>query len=491
MTAPTLLAGYAAALPELVSPWQPSLPPLRAGQVPRLLLANDALASELGIEPDWLHTENALSVLGARSVLPHSQPVALAYAGHQFGGFSPMLGDGRAVLLGEIRTPAGDLRDLGLKGSGQTPYSRRGDGRAALGPVLREYLFGEAMHALGIPTTRALAAVTTGDLVFRDGTMRQGAVLTRVAASHLRFGTLELVVRSVIPEAREELLRKLVEYAVARHYPELTGSSNPAVALLDSVIEAHARLMAHWTAVGFLHGVMNTDNMSISGETIDYGPCAWLEAYDLDTVFSSIDTAGRYRFGYQGPIALWNLSRFAETLLPLIAEDPNEAVAQATSLLETFADRHGDALRGLFRTKLALGDAQPGDAELIDGLLGGMAAARADYTTTWRLLASWLRGIPVLEVPGVQQDWLERWAARVPGDPRAAADAMDYVNPIYVPRNHLVEAALADAEGGDHTAYDRLLTAVRAPFDERADWADLAEPGPAEFTRQHVTYCGT
>lgn len=486
---PEVFADFAAALPELAAPFEPSLPP--AVREPTMLLANDALARDLGLDPAWLGTPAALAVLGARAVLDGSTPVAQAYAGHQFGGFSPLLGDGRAALLGEVRVPSGGLRDLALKGSGRTPFSRAGDGRAVLGPVLREYLFGEAMHALGIPTTRALSAVTTGDLVARDGTLRRGAVLARVAASHLRVGTFELVARSVTAEHRDDLLSRLVTYAVQRHYPALLDAPNRAAALLDSVIGAQASLLAQWTAVGFIHGVMNTDNTTISGETIDYGPCAWLEAYDLDAVFSSIDTAGRYRFGYQAPIMVWNLSRFAETLLPLISEVPEEAVERATALLDSFAERHAADLRRLLRAKLGLTGEDPGDAQLIDDLLAGMASARADYTSTWRLLAGWLRGIRDSEIPGVQQDWLARWLSRLSSDHAGAADAMDAVNPVYVPRNHLVEAALAAADLGDLAPFERLLAAVRAPYAEVPDRPDLARPGSAEFTARHVTFCGT
>lgn len=506
MRPPELLADYAGALPEIVIPWQPSLPDPRAGNSPRMLAVNADLARELGLDPQWLSSPQALAVLGARAVLPGSTPVAQAYAGHQFGGFSPLLGDGRAVLLGEVRDDHGRLRDLALKGSGRTPFSRGGDGRAALGPVLREYLFGEAMHALGIPTTRALAVVATGDRVFRDGGMPPGAVLTRVANSHLRVGTFEVVARSLAPELREPVLRRLVAYAVRRHLPELapaphtTAGPGPgpgpetvaaeALALLDAVVGAQADLVARWVAVGFVHGVVNTDNTTISGETIDYGPCAWLETYDPDAVFSSIDTGGRYRFGNQAPIMLWNLGRFAETLLPLIAPDPNDAVAQASKVLETFPERHRAHLADQFARKLALTGSRPEDAALVSDLLEALNAGGADYTATWRLLAAHLRSDRT-EVPGVPPGWLNRWVERLDGDRTAAATAMDAVNPAYVPRNHLVEEALAAAVAGDLAPFERLLGAVREPYVERSQWRDLAASAPAGFTERHVTYCGT
>lgn len=492
MTTPALLGDFAAAFPEIVRPWAPVLPPPRAdGPGPRFVAVNEALATDLGLDPEWLGTEEALSALGARGILPGTTPVATAYAGHQFGGFSPVLGDGRAVLLGEHRTPSGDLRDIALKGSGRTVFSRGGDGRAVVGPVLREYLFGEAMHALGVPTTRALAAVATGDRVFRDGRMPCGAVLTRVAASHLRVGTFELIARSVAPEVTTSVLPRLVSYAAARHHQGATPGAGQALALLAAAVAAQADLIAAWMSLGFVHGVMNTDNMTISGETIDYGPCAWLDAYDENAVFSSIDTGGRYRFGHQPAVALWNLSRFAETLLPLIDDDPATAVAQASGVLETFGPRYQERHLARMRVKLGLTDTQPDDGALVDDLLAGLAESRADYTGTWRALAARLRGETEPDRPGVHPDWLVRWTARLSGDPRETAAEMDAVNPAYVPRNHLVDAALGAAEDGDLAPFERLLAALRAPYAETPDRADLAGPAPADFTDRFVTFCGT
>ncbi|HPF80103.1 protein adenylyltransferase SelO [Nostocoides australiense] len=492
MTAPLLLADYATALPELVRPWQPLPEPTQPGaQPPEHVAVNEALASKLGVDLGWVRSREGLNVLGARAILPGSTPVAQAYAGHQFGGFSPLLGDGRAVLLGELRDGAGRLRDLALKGSGRTTFARGGDGRAVLGPVLREYLMGEAMHALGIPTTRALTAITTGDRVFRDGIMQPGAVLARVAASHLRVGTFEVVARSMEPEASAALLPRLVTYAVRRHYPDLAGSDAEALGLLDAVVAAQAELIARWSSVGFVHGVMNTDNTTISGETIDYGPCAWLETYDEDAVFSSIDTGGRYRFGYQASIGLWNLSRLGECLLPLIDDDPERAVAGATGVLETFAGRYRDHYLALMADKLGLARDSAQAGPVVMTLLESMAAARADYTLTLRRLADYLRGDEAPDIPGVEHDWLGRWTAILPAGRAETAAAMDAVNPLYVPRNHLVDAALTAAGDGDLAPFERLLAGVSEPYAVRPGLDDLAAPAPPGFTERHVTYCGT
>ena len=510
---PHLLADYATALPELGQPWQPVLPePPAEGPGPALVVANDELAADLGIDREWLHGDEALAVLGARATLPGTTPVAQAYAGHQFGSFSPVLGDGRAVLLGELRDRHGRLRDVALKGSGRTPFSRRGDGRAVLGPVLREYQLGEAMHAHGVPTTRALAAVTTGDLVLRDGGPTPGAVLTRVSASHLRVGTFEVVAHSMPGPIGRALLPQLLSYAVTRHHPESAQDEHgSALGLLDAVVQTQARLVAHWVSLGFVHGVMNTDNTTISGETIDYGPCAWLEHYDENAVFSSIDSGGRYRFGNQPTIMLWNLSRFAESLLTMVesqvssaatgyAETGKEsaagpAVAAATEVLQTFESRYRQAWLTRMRAKLGLPGEQPDDADLVGQLLAWMHAERLDYTRTWRELAAYLRvgdpaGSPA--AAGVPQPWRQRWQQRLgAADPRGVADAMDRVNPLYLPRNHLVESALGAAVAGDLALFDRLLGALCQPFTERPDQADLAQPAPPGFTEHHVTFCGT
>lgn len=481
MGAPKLLADFATVLPVLAQAWQPSLPPLgEDDSAARLLLVNEELADELGIDPDWIRSPEGVAALGAREAIPGSTPVTQAYAGHQFGGFSPLLGDGRAVLLGELRTASGDLRDIALKGSGRTPFSRGGDGRAVLGPVLREYLLGEAMHALGIPTTRALAVVLTGDRVHRDGVMQPGAVLTRVAASHLRVGTFEVAAITLREDLRRPTLEALTGYAIARHHPGVAG----ALGLLEAVVEAQARLIAQWQAVGFVHGVMNTDNTTISGETIDYGPCAWLEAHDTEAVFSSIDTGGRYRFGMQPPIMQWNLSRLAETLLPLVDDDPNAALEAVTQALQGFRPRFEERLLDAMRVKLALPDARPDDADLVADLLEVMQREQLDHTLTFRALGS---GASPALAP-----WLSRWRSRLGGrDPREVERRLAASNPLYVPRNHLVDAALGAAQAGDLVPFTRLLDAVRHPYTQRPGDDDLAEPAPEGFTAGFVTYCGT
>lgn len=496
MTEVHLRGEFASLFPELSRPWTPTLPP--AAQEPAYVAVNHDLGAELGLDADWLTGSEALSVLGARRVLPGSTPVAQAYAGHQFGGYSPVLGDGRAVLLGELTDHAGRTVDLGLKGSGPTPFARRGDGRAVIGPVLREYLFGESMHALGVPTTRVLAAVTTGDRVWRDGRMPPGAVLARVAASHLRVGTFELA-RQVAPEDRaSELVPRLVEHALARHYPQHRDADNPALALLSAVIAAQAETIAGWMALGFVHGVMNTDNMALSGQTIDYGPCAWLEAFDPEVVFSSIDTGGRYRFRNQPAIGVWNLSRFAETLLPQLDETPDVAVGIATSALEAYAPAHQDFWLDLMRAKLGLPGRAEADAELIGELLDLLRDGRIEYTGFWRELARELGvtaagGTPDPESFAARHpQWWERWLGRLGGgDRRATAAAMDAVNPAYVPRNHLVEEAVTAGEQGDFAPFTDLLAALTDPFVERPEHARYAAPAPEGFAAGHVTYCGT
>ncbi len=499
MPAPTFAAHYAEAVPELTTPWQPTLPSLAEGQRPEYVVVNDAFAAHLGIDPDWVHSESGLAVLGARQVLPGSSPVAQAYAGHQFGGFSPLLGDGRAVLLGELTPPEGDMVDLALKGSGRTPFSRGGDGRAALGPVLREYLFGEAMTALGIPSTRALAAVRTGDGVFRDGAMAPGAVLARVAASHIRIGTFEVVAHSLVPRLREGVFERLLTHTCRRHAPHLLehAPGERALALLEHVVEAQARLVAQWMSVGFLHGVLNTDNTAISGETLDYGPCAWLEEYHEGAVFSSIDTAGRYRFGAQPEVLPWNLARFAEALLAGSGHGAPERVDEARDVVAGFAARYRIAWTERMRAKLGLSPGRSGAqdraaAALIDDLLAILTAERADLTRTFRALAFDLREGTATSAPARHTAWWERWqAALVGADPRAVAARMDAVNPVYVLRNHLVEEAVAAAAGGDLAPFDQLREAVSSPYVVRPGLERCAEPAPPGFTQGHVTYCGT
>ena len=459
---------------------------------PHLLVLNEALAEELGSTPERLRSTEGVAVLVGNAVPAGAEPVAQAYAGHQFGGYSPRLGDGRALLLGEIVDPAGRRRDLHLKGSGRTPFARGGDGLAAVGPMLREYVIAEAMHALGIPTTRSLAVVATGDEVERE-TMLPGAVLARIAASHLRVGTFQYAAAQADPT----LLQRLVDHAIARHHPGAAEAERPALALLEGVVEAQAALIARWMLVGFVHGVMNTDNTTISGETIDYGPCAFMEAYDPSTVFSSIDHGGRYAYGNQPHIAMWNLARLAESLLELIDADTDVAVAAATEVVQGFAPRFDRHWRAGMGAKLALGDEQPGDVELITDLLDLCQAQRLDLTSTMRSLSSALRGdldavAARVADPAPVLAWIDRWTARVgttAGDLDAAAAAMDRVNPLYVPRNQLVEAALDAATAGDLDPFTELVQVLSSPFDEQPGRDRYAEPSTDGVT--YRTFCGT
>jgi serine/tyrosine/threonine adenylyltransferase len=478
---------FARELEGLHVPWRPQAPP-----EPRLLALNAPLAAELGLDPEELRGPAGVAVLAGAEVPEGASPVAQAYAGHQFGGFSPRLGDGRALLLGEVVDRDGRRRDLHLKGSGATPFSRGGDGKAAVGPMLREYVVGEAMHALGIPTTRALAVVATGEQVVRE-TFLPGAVLTRVAASHIRVGTFEYAATQGGPE----LVRQLADYAIARHHPSATAAEAPYLAFYEAVVEAQAALVAQWMLVGFIHGVMNTDNMTISGETIDYGPCAFMEAFDPATVFSSIDHGGRYAYGNQALIAQWNLARLAETLLPLLGDDAEAARAAAVSVLQTFAERFNGHFNGGMRAKLGLDGEQDGDAQLVDDLLRMLHAQQVDYTSCLRALSGVVRGDgdtarALFSDPAGFDEWCGRWYARLPaGDPHRVADAMDRVNPLYIPRNHLVEEALAAATAGDLAPFEQLVDAVTAPFEERPGLERYAAPAPAGFCGTYRTFCGT
>ena len=458
------------------------LPPTPVG-APRLVLFNRDLAQVLGLEPGTGAAIDDLAPLFAGNMVPDgATPIAQAYAGHQFGHFT-MLGDGRAIALGEHIAPDGRRFDIQLKGSGPTPYSRRGDGRAALGPMLREYVISEAMHALGIPTTRSLAVVATGEPVLREE-VQPGAVLTRVAASHLRVGTFEFAAA----HRDAGSLRALVTHAIDRHYPACRAAEAPALALLRAVVDRQAGLLVDWMRVGFVHGVMNTDNMTISGETIDYGPCAFIDAYDPATVFSSIDQGGRYAFGRQPRIAQWNLARFAETLLPLIHDNPDKAVEQAEPELRAFQELYEARWLAMMRRKLGLFGEDAGDAELAADLLAGMQAQGADYTNTFHALS---RG----EMPAEGlRPWYDRWQARraqgaMPLE--ASRDLMRQANPVYIPRNHQVEAALAAAvEGDDLQPLHRLLDVLAQPYAERAGLAAYTEPNPAE-PGSYQTFCGT
>ncbi len=472
---------------------------------PRLLFFNRALADELGLDPAALDSPEGAAIFAGSQIPDGAQPLAQAYAGHQFGGFSPQLGDGRALLLGEVIDRQGVRRDIALKGSGRTPFSRGGDGKAAVGPMLREALVSESVHALGIPTTRALAVAATGESVLRDRRL-PGAVLTRVAASHLRVGTLQFFAA----QRRLDVLRQVADYAIARHDPALASEPDRYLALLRAVARRQASLIAQWMNVGFLHGVMNTDNMTLSGETIDYGPCAFIEAYDPRAVFSSIDTAGRYAFANQPLIARWNLARLAEALLPLIAESDDEAairraVDDVMVVIDAFPGWYDAQWRDGQRAKLGL--AGPGGAEtaaLADDWLALLHANAVDFTLAWRALSAAAGGdeAPLRARVGDTQTldaWLVRWrracaaedAAGI-GDPAPRAQRMRTVNPLIIARNQQVERALAAASDDDDLGpFDRLMAAVRRPFDDDPALASFAEPAAADVTARYQTFCGT
>jgi uncharacterized protein YdiU (UPF0061 family) len=479
---------YVRELEGLYEPWHAAPAP-----APRLLALNEELATELGADAEALRAPDGVAALVGNATPDGASPVAQAYAGHQFGGFVPRLGDGRALLLGEVLDVHGRRRDLHLKGSGRTPFARGGDGKAPVGPMLREYAIGEAMHALGIPTTRALAVVATGDHVARD-TMLPGAVLTRVAASHLRVGTFQYPAAHGDPA----LVRRLADYAIARHHPPAAEAANPYLAFFERVVDAQASLVARWMLVGFVHGVMNTDNMTISGETIDYGPCAFMDTFDPDTVFSSIDHGGRYAYGNQPRIAQWNLARLAETLLPLFHVETDTAVAAATEVLQSFPDRYDGYWRRGMRAKLGMEEGERGDSALIDDLLALLQAQRVDVTSCFRALSSSVLGdaAPARSLfaePSAFDAWSDRWRAllsRQASRPQAIAEAMDRINPVYIPRNHLLEDALAAATAGDLGPFRRLLDVITRPFDQRPGLEPYAAPAPPSFGG-YRTFCGT
>jgi uncharacterized protein YdiU (UPF0061 family) len=465
---------------------------------PKIVHLNRDLAAELGLDADALATESGAAILAGSEAPEGAVPLAQAYAGHQFGGFVPQLGDGRALLIGELIDRNGIRRDLQLKGSGRTPFSRRGDGKATLGPVLREYLIGEAMYALGVPTSRALAAVTTGDQIMRQG-LEPGAVLVRVASSHLRVGTFQYFA------AREETakVRQLADYAIRRHFPELEGASDRYLGLFRGVRDRTAALVAQWLSVGFVHGVMNTDNMTISGETLDYGPCAFIDSYDPGAVFSSIDLQGRYAYANQPAIAQWNLARLIETLLPLIdPDDSDRALELATAEVDAFPAIYQDFWLERMSAKLGLGHSEggyeEGDPDLVNDLLGAMDRQNVDFTQLFRRLADALRGDveparALFDDPAVLDPWLERWFARLDredGSAEARAAAMDRVNPVYIPRNHLVEAALDASMTGDFEPFEKLLAVLQRPFERREGLAEYEDPAPGDFG-PYVTFCGT
>ena len=462
----------------LFVPWEAAHAP-----APELLALDADLAAELGATADELRSPEGVAMLVGNTAPAGAEPVAMAYAGHQFGGYSPQLGDGRALLLGEIIDRSGRRRDIHLKGSGRTPFARGGDGRATVGPMLREYVISAAMFALGVPTTRSLAVVATGDDVARE-TMLPGAVLVRVAASHLRVGTFQFAAAQGDPT----LVRRLADYSIERHYPDAADEPNPYLALFDRVLDAQASLVARWMALGFIHGVMNTDNVTISGETIDYGPCAFMDVFDPATVFSSIDHGGRYAYGNQPMITQWNLARLAETLLALFDDDLDTAVEIATARLQQFPDRYHEYWMAAMGAKLGLGDRRAGDDDLVTDLLDLLAAQRVDYSTFFRALAS-----GGLEDPTFA-GWIERWSARLAeaGDDRVSVAAtMNGVNPVYIPRNHLVEEALNAATAGDLEPFHQLLDVLSQPFDERPGLERYALPADPDFANGFRTFCGT
>lgn len=480
---------YARELEGFYKPWQAAEVP-----APTLLALNEDLALELGLDPKYLRSDAGLAILAGNKAPPGASPLAQAYAGHQFGGFSPSLGDGRALLLGELIDASGNRRDLQLKGSGRTPFSRGGDGKAAVGPVLREYLMGEAMHALGIPTTRALAAVATGEAIMRE-TPLPGAILTRVATSHIRVGTFQyFAVRK-----DWDKIRQLADYVIARHAPEAANSENPVLALFNSVADAQARLIASWMHVGFIHGVMNTDNMALSGETIDYGPCAFMDSYNPATVFSSIDAQGRYAYANQPVIAQWNLTRFAETLIQSVDTDEQRAIDQLTNAVNEFPDTYIRHWLAGMRAKIGLTTEQHGDLNLINDLFAAIENQNADYTLFFRRLSDVLRGNEasikeLLDDTTAFELWSVNWRARLAKEeksPEQAASAMDKINPIYIPRNHKVEEVLSAAvEQGDLTPFNKLLGVLKNPFDEVPGNEAYAKPAPDD-TPPHQTFCGT
>jgi serine/tyrosine/threonine adenylyltransferase len=461
---------------------------------PRLLVLNRPLTEDLGLEPNALEPE-AAALFSGNQLPEDADPIAMAYAGHQFGVFVPSLGDGRAILLGELRGRDGVLRDVQLKGAGRTPFSRGGDGRAVVGPMLREYLVSEAMHALGVPTTRSLAVVTTGEQVFRERAL-PGAILTRVAASHVRVGTFQYFAA----RGDQEAVRELLQYVIARHYPAARETQVPALTVLKEVAQRQLALITDWMLLGFIHGVMNTDNMAVSGETIDYGPCAFMDDYDPNRVFSSIDQGGRYAYANQPVIAQWNLARFAETLLFLIDPDPDRAAALAVEVLEPFVEEFNTRFLAGMGRKLGLSSPAAGDAALIKRLLSAMQHAETDFTLTFRSLAEAAKnpGEPTrwraLFAASPDFDaWLRDWQERLAGDPQstsARVESMRAASPAFIPRNHRVQAALDAAESGDYTLFRKLLGVLQRPYDDQPEVAAYALP-PQASERVLQTFCGT
>lgn len=463
--------------------------PWRAEEAPdpHLLVLNEPLAAELSLDPAFLRSPEGLLLLIGNAIPAEASPVAQAYAGHQFGWYAPRLGDGRALLLGEIGHADGQLRDLHLKGSGRTPFARNGDGQAVVGPMLREYIVSESMHALNIPTTRSLAVVATGRSVQRE-TLLPGAILTRVASSHLRVGSFQYAGST----GDTGLLRRLADYALDRHYATAAEAENRYLALLQAVISAQAALVAQWMLVGFVHGVMNTDNMTISGETLDYGPCAFMEAFDPAVVYSSIDETGRYAYRNQPLVAEWNLARLAESLLPLLHDGQEQAVDLAVEALGQFRPQYSDTWSAGMKAKLGFREGLDDEvtSPLVDELVALLQESRADYTSFFRHLGKAARGQAEparsqVSDPAAFDDWVARWRALAPD-----ADAMDRVNPVYIPRNHLVEEALTAATVGNTGPLEQLMDAVASPFDERPGLERYATPAPESFG-PYRTFCGT
>jgi uncharacterized protein YdiU (UPF0061 family) len=465
---------------------------------PTLIAFNSALASELGLDVRGLDQTALAEIFSGNRAVPGTLPIAMAYAGHQFGQFVPQLGDGRAILMGEVRDRFGRRRDIQLKGSGRTPYSRSGDGRAALGPVLREYVVSEAMHALGMPTTRALAAVATGEPVYREGGALPGAILTRVAASHVRVGTFQYFAARGDTEA----VRRLADYVIERHYPDAGSAANPYLELLRSVMQRQARLVAGWMNVGFIHGVMNTDNMAVSGETIDFGPCAFMDAYDPATVFSSIDHMGRYAYGNQAAAAQWNLARFAETLLTCIDPQTDRAIELATGVIADFSREFDERWLAGMRRKLGLFQQEDGDLALIRALLDAMQRGGADFTLTFRRLCAAAEGIAgdaamdeLFADPAGFRQWSQGWRARLAREPQPGSEHaafMRLVNPAVIPRNHRVEAMIAAAvERGDYAPFGTLVDVLAHPYEDSGSGAAAFAVPPLPEERVLQTFCGT
>ncbi|MBB6450829.1 uncharacterized protein YdiU (UPF0061 family) [Geomicrobium halophilum] len=454
---------------------------------PEMVIFNSELAAALGLDVEMLKNQKGVEVLAGSRVPEGAFPLAQAYAGHQFGNFT-MLGDGRALLIGEQITPGSERMDIQLKGSGRTPFSRGGDGRAALGPMLREYIISEAMHALGIPTTRSLSVVTTGEPVYRE-TALSGAILTRVAASHLRVGTFQYA--SGLGDV--EQLRALADYTLERHFPEAETAPNRYLYLLEEVIKRQAALIAHWQLVGFIHGVMNTDNMAISGETIDYGPCAFMDTYNPKTVFSSIDTQGRYAYGNQPYIANWNLARFAETLVPLLDDDQEQAVDLAQNAISVFEDLYQRNMLAGMRKKLGIFGEEEEDGDLIEDLLHMMEEQRADYTNTFRALTFDQPEDTALSGTKTFDQWYNSWQERLSRQQESKDEVQQLMknnNPAIIPRNHRVEEALEAALKGDYSVMERLMEVLSNPYAHTSKQDEYAEP-PEPSSRPYRTYCGT